>query len=119
LHRLIAPALPGAFRHSITSSADACNGKAESLRGSHIDHQLKLGRPLQRVFSGGGFSNTLPLPAPAEQADQAEACGEERESGWHGRRGRDRLRQEDPRINWRKRPGLRAIAKLSVFDHPA
>src|ERR1019366_5925078 len=32
------------------------------------------------------LSRSLPLPAPAKQTHHAEAGGEERESGWQGRR---------------------------------
>jgi hypothetical protein len=52
LHRLIAPALPGAFPHSITSSARGEQRRrdfeSERLGGFQIDHQLVFGRRLHR-----------------------------------------------------------------------
>jgi hypothetical protein len=45
----------------------------------------------QKKSGGRAGSGTLPLPAPAEQAQRAEAAGKERESGGERRGRRHRI----------------------------
>jgi hypothetical protein len=55
-----------------TPAQSFCKRKAPGLAGALFNHQM----PARSACL------SLPLPAPAKQAKNAEAGGEERESGW-------------------------------------
>ena len=74
-------------QNNATNSGATVGTNNAVMRHWHIGEEPAAVADSARTFRSGGCSR-LPLPAPAEQTQQAQAGGEERESG--GNPGNDR-----------------------------